>query len=856
MLQTLWQDLRYGLRMMRKTPAFTAIAVLSLALGIGANTALFSLVDAVLLKTLPVKEPDRLVLFNWQAGRPFRISGQRGIFVGGLPPDRRGGSSFHYALFDKMRSVAQDENSPLSDFFSFADLRDLNVVIDGQAEIAETQVVSGGYFAGLGVPALVGRTINQADDDVAAFPVAVISHRYWVERFGADRGVIGKQIKLNQNTFTIVGVTPPSFKGALQVNDYPSISVPIVFEPALLGENAAMARAGKPGAWWLHLMGRLKPGATIDQARDSLNGTFQAEALTMMPAPSKANQAAQIEPKDFPVLVGLNGSRGMWEMRSIYSSSIYLLFGVVGLVLLIACANVANLLLSRAALRGPEITVRLAVGAGRWRLIRQLLTESVLLSLGGGALGVLFALWGKDALSAMGNKHGDFLPSDIDYSLNWRVLGFCLGVSVLTGLFFGLAPAWRATSLNLTSALKESNRGSSSVSRSRLSKLLVVGQVAMSLILLVGAGLVLRTVQKLQTVNVGFNQDNLVVFSLSPGSAGYKDEKLVQFYQRLFERVDAIPEARAATFATIPLLAHYTNNTSLILPNETAQTAADHLTNTEIVRENYFQTMEIPLLRGRGFNAKDDAHSVPVAIVSETLARKFFPNEDPIGKRVGFDDETAGKVEIIGVARDIKYNSQREGDDPLIYMPWLQQRKEIGQMFFAVRSTGESTALVAALRKAVSEVDNSLPLVDVKTQVMQSQGALSEERVFAQLLTFFSVLALALAAIGLYGVMAYSVAQRTNEIGIRLALGAQLGQVLRLVIWQGIKLVLVGLVVGVAGTFALKKVIAGQLFGVTASDPLTLIAVGGLLLLVALVACFIPARRATKVDPLVALRYE
>jgi predicted permease len=855
-MQTLWQDLRYGLRIMRKTPAFTAIAVLSLALGIGANTALFSLVDAVLLKTLPVKEPDRLVLFNWQAGRPFRMSGQRGIFVGGLPPDRRGGSSFHYALFDKMQSVVRDEKSPLSDFFSFADLRDLNVVIDGQAEIAGTQAVSGGYFSGLGVPALVGRTINQADDNAAAYPVAVISHRYWVERFGADRGVVGKQIKLNQNTFTIVGVTPALFKGALQVNDYPSISVPIAFEPVLLGENSGMARAAKPGYWWLHLMGRLNPGATIDQARDSLNGTFQAEALTMMPAPTKANQAAQIEAKDFPVLVALNGSRGMWEMRSVYSSSIYLLFGVVGLVLLIACANVANLLLSRATLRGPEITVRLAVGAGRWRLIRQLLTESVLLSLAGGALGVLFALWGKDALRAMGNKRGDFLPVDVDYSLNWRVLGFCLGVSLLTGLFFGLAPAWRATSLNLTSALKESNRGSSGVSRSRLSKLLVVAQVALSLILLVGAGLVLRTVQNLQAVNVGFNQNNLVVFSLSPGSAGYKDEKLVQLYQRLFERVDAIPDARAATFATIPLLAHYMNNTSLILPNETPQTAAEHMTNTEVVRENYFKTMEIPLLRGRGFNAQDDAHSVPVAIVSETLARKFFPNDDPIGKRVGFDEETAGKVEIIGVVRDIKYNSQREGEAPLIYMPWLQQSKEIGEMYFAVRGTGDPTALVASLRKAVAEVDNALPVVDVKTQVVQSQESLSQERVFAQLLTFFSVLALVLAAIGLYGVMAYSVAQRTNEIGIRIALGAQLGQVLRLVIWQGIKLVLVGLVVGVAGTFALKKVIVGQLYGVTASDPLTLIVVGALLLLIALLACFIPARRATKVDPLVALRYE
>jgi predicted permease len=855
-MHTLWQDLRYGLRMMRKTPAFTAVAVLSLALGIGANTALFSLVDAVLLKTLPVKEPARLVLFNWQAGRAFRLSSTRGIFVGGLPAERRGGSSFHYALFDKMQTEARGEKSPLSDLFAFANLQELNVLIDGQPEVADAQAVSGGYFAGLGVPALVGRTINQTDDDLGAYPVAVISHRYWQQRFGADQAVVGKQIKLNQTTFTIIGVTPPSFKGTLQVNDYPSISVPIAFESVLLGDNAATASGKKPGVWWLHVMGRLKPGATLEQARDSLNGAFQAQALEMMPPPSKANQATQLEPKDFPVLVALNGSRGMWEMRYIYSFSIYLLFGVVGLVLLIACANVANLLLSRAASRRAEITVRLAVGAGRWRLVRQLLTESVLLALCGGAGGVLFALWGKDALQAMGSRNGDFLPFDVTYSLNWRVLVFCLGVSLLTGVLFGLAPAWRATRLNLTSALKESNRGSSSISRSRLSKTLVIVQVAMSLVLLVGAGLVLRTVKNLQAVDLGFNQNNLLVFSLNPESAGYKDEKLIQFYQQLFARLDAIPEARAATFASIPLIAHYTNNTSLILPGETEQTAAEHMTNTQIVRENYFATMEIPLLRGRAFNTHDDGHSPRVAIVSETLARKFFPNEDAIGKRFDFDDDSGGKVEIVGIARDIKYNNQRDDDEPLVYTPYLQSSKEIGQMFFAIRAVGDPTALVASLRQAVSAVDNNLPLVGVKTQVAQSSEALLRDRVFAQLLTFFALLALLLAAIGLYGVMAQSVAQRTHEMGIRIALGAQLGQVLRLVIWQGLKLVLVGLVVGAAGTFALKKVIGSQLYGVTASDPVTFIVVGVLLLLIALLACFIPARRATKVDPLVALRYE
>jgi predicted permease len=850
-MQTLWQDLRYGFRMMRKAPGFTTIAVLSLALGIGATTALFSLLDAVLLKALPVKEPERLVQFNWQAGRVFRTTGMRGIFVGGLPPDRRGGSSFQYRLFEKMR----EQESALSDLFAFASLGNFNVQVDGQAETAEGQVVSGGYFAGLGLQAAQGRTIMEADDDPSATPVAMISHRYWQNRFGADPSVIGKQINLNKITFTIIGVTPPAFTSTMQVGQRPDITVPIAFEPVLESERPMMGVPGKPAMWWVHLMGRLKPGATIEQARESLDSAFQAEALALMPPPRKENEPVEIEAKDYPHLVALPGKVGMWEMRSIYSTTIFILFGVVVLVLLIACANVANLLLARAALRAPEITVRLAVGAGRWRLVRQLLTESALLAIVGGGVGVLFALWGKDALEAMGSR-GDFLPSGVDYTLNWRVLGFTLGVSLLTGILFGLAPAWRATKLDLTSALKESSRTGGGISRSRLSKVLVVAQVAMSLVLLFSAGLFIRTLSNLQRVEVGFNQENLLLFSLRPSSSGYKEEALVQLYQRMFPRLDAIPGARSVTFASIPLIAHYMSNTSLILPGETAKSEAEHLTNTEVVRENYFATMEIPLLRGRGFTEQDDQHAPRVAVVNETLARKFFPDEDPIGKRVGTDEETAGKIEIVGVVRDSKYNSQREEMEPLIYTPWRQESKEIGWMFFSIRAAGDPIALTNAVREAVREVDNNLPVMNVKTQVMQASETLTQERLFASLLSFFGVLAVLLAAIGLYGVMAYSVAQRTQEIGIRMALGAQTGNVMRLVIWQGMKLVLVGLAVGAVGAYALKQLIESQLYGVKANDPTTFAVVGALLVLVALLACYIPARRATKVDPMVALRYE
>ncbi|HXD34186.1 MAG TPA: ABC transporter permease [Pyrinomonadaceae bacterium] len=855
-MYTLLQDLRYGLRMLRKSPGFAGIAILSLALGIGANTALFSSVDAVLLKTLPVKDPERLVLFNWQAGKPFRLTGTRGIFVGGLPPDRRGSSSFQGRLYEKMRDEVKAGQTPLTDLFAFANFWEQNALIDGQAELTKICGVSGGYFAGVGVPARLGRTLTDEDDNVSAPPAAMISHAYWQERFGADPSVVGKQIKLNQNTFTIVGVTPAGFNGTLQVDDRPAITIPIAFEPMLLGENSAVVRRdGKPGSWWLHVMGRMKPGATLEQARDSLNGSFQALALEMMPPPRKQNEKAQIETKDYPVLVALPGARGMWEMRKIYSRTIYLLFGVVGLVLLIACANVANLLLARSASRGGEITIRLAVGAGRRRLVRQLLTESLLLSALGGAVGVLFAFWGKEALSMLGSTRGSFLPPGDEYSLNWRVLGFTVGVSLITGIVFGLAPAWRATRADLTSALKTSTRGSSAITRSRLIKGLVVIQVAMSLVLLVGAGLFVRTLRNLEHVDVGFNQQNLLLFTLNPSIVGYKDQKLAQFYEQLLPRIDAIPGAHLATFGSVPLIAHYMNNTNLILPGETPESAAEHSTNIQVVRENYFATMEIPFIRGRGFSPQDNEKAPLVAIVSETLAKKFFPNDDAIGKRVTMD-RTKKSIEIVGIVRDTKYNSQRDDTEPLFYTPWRQELENVGEMYFSVRVGGDPLSLVPAVREVVRTADVNLPVTRVSTQIQQTRETLTEERTFAGLVSFFGGLALLLAAIGLYGVMAYSVTQRRHEMGIRMALGARAIDVLRLVIRNGASLALVGIVLGLAGAFAATRLMKSLLFGVTATDVTTFVVVSILILLVAVLACYIPARRAAKVDPMEALRYE
>jgi predicted permease len=863
----MFRDLRYGMRALLKNKGFTIVAVLSLALGIGANTALFSVVDAVLLKTLPVTEPERLVLFEWQAGRLFRTNGMSGTSSVPGPPDIKGLSLFRYDVFEKMRQArAQASDSPLSDFFAFAPMGELTAVVDQQAELISGQAVSGGYYAGLKVQPILGRGITDEDEKAGAAPVVVLSHQFWQEQFGARPTVIGQQLKLNKQLFTIIGVTPPAFTGTLQVDYHPAVTIPLASEPLVQGENSRLGTANEPGFWWLNLMGRLKPGATHEQARDSLNGTFQTHALEVMPPPRKANEPAQLDSKDYPRLLVESGSRGMLDTRRIYTPTIYGLFIVVALVLLIACANVANLLLARAALRSAEITVRLAVGAGRWRLVRQLLTESVLLATLGGAVGVLFAFWGKSALLALADKDTGILPNGVDLSLNWRVLVFTLAVSLLTGVLFGLAPAWRATSLDLTTALKQSRRTTGAVSR--LSKGLIVAQVALSLLLLVGAGLFIRTLYNLQQVNLGFNQENLLLFRLQPQQSGYKDERLWQFYQQLFARLDHLPGVRAATFGKVPLIANDNWFNDVLLPGETEQTAGKHETMLQTVRENYFATMEIPLLRGRGFTAQDDQRAPQVAIVNQTFARQFFPNEDVLGKRVTPSGEH--EVEIIGVVADTKYRSQREELKPLLYTPWQQEGAVIGEMSFALRTTGEPTALAATVRQVVRELDSSLPVTEVSTQTARAQATLGQERLSARLLSFFGGLALLLAAIGLSGVLAYSIAQRTNEIGIRMALGAQTANVLRLVVWQGMRLVLLGLFVGALTGYGLQRLLASQyftedawqrqmaqqLYGVTGTDPLTFAVIAGLLTIVALAACWVPARRATKVDPLVALRYE
>ena len=853
-MKSILTDIRFGFRGLLKNPGFTAVAVLTLALGVGANTALFSVVDAMLLKKLPVQDPDQLVLFKASWGQKFSPGSYDGSNMRDPATGLNVGTSFPMQTLTRLRQ----EQGALSDVFGFSPM-DVNFNAGGQAEVVSAQAVSGNYYSALGVPAQIGRTITDADDNFAATPVAVLSHRFWASRFNADPAAVGKQVNINNVAFTIAGVTPPGFTGTAQVGTSQDVSFPIAWEPQINGEQSNLEGAG---VWWLRMMGRLKPGATAAQAEASLAGPFQQSVLEHRALRKTDTGAAlrTLEPADLPKLGVECGSQGEMNMRRWFAPALRLLAGVVGVVLLIACANVANLLLVRASSRRKEIAVRIAVGASRWRLVKQLLTESVLLAAVGGALGVLFAFWIKDGLLIV-TEWGGREMSALSPRLDLRVLGFTLGLSFLTGIIFGILPALRATNVDLTPALKDTGRSSSGIGRSWLSKSLVVVQVSLSVLLLIGAGLLIRTLRNLQHVDMGFNANNVLLFKVDPSLLGYRDEKLADLYQRSFNRLEAVPGVQSVTFSRSPLLAQSSWTSSAYVPGEIGANGKLREDNVKVhsVRENFFNTMEIPLLLGRGLTEQDDARAQRVAVVNQAFAKAHFPNESPIGKRFGFDPDKANDIEIVGLARDAKYTSQRDEIQPTVYQSWRQVLKRMTFATFEVRTTGDPKGSIAGVREAMREVDSNLPLSDIRTQVQQADDTLAMERMFAKLLTLFGLIAQQLAAIGLYGIMAYVVSQRTHEIGIRMALGADRRKVLMMVVRQGMILTVIGIAIGLVAAYVLTKYLeslTSMLFGVKPRDPWTFAVIAVLLVGVALIACLVPARRATKVDPLRALRYE
>jgi putative ABC transport system permease protein len=814
-MENLWQDIRYGLRMLLKAPSISIVATMALALGIGANTAIFSVVNAVLLRPLPFANSATLMTV-WETDS---VRGQN-----------RGTAS--YPNFADWRSQNQS-------FEGLASFHSNDFIMTGRGESARLQgsVVNANLFSLLGVQPILGRGFLPAEDEPGGTGrVVVLSQELFQKRFNADAGVINQSMTLDGESYTIVGVMPQAFQ------------FPVQNEPVDLWTTVSGDREGKEpitdqrGAHFLKVIGRLKTGVTKEQA--------QADLTTI---------AARLE-KQYPDKNLHRGVRIETALESLVGDirpALLILLGAVACVLLIACANVANLLLARAMTRHKEMAIRSALGASRLRVIRQLLTESVLLSLAGGGLGLLLAVWWSDLLVSLGR---DTIPRALQVGLDWRVLGFTLVVSLLTGLSFGLVPALQTSRTDLTESLKEGGRGSGEgARRNRTRGVLVISELAIAVVLLVGAGLLIQSLWRLRHVNPGFEPQNVLTFSVAVPDVRYKPEKQAQFFQDLSTHIRSLPGVQSAG-AVIPLPLGG-DRFSLSFETEGRPVPKGDQPSADFfcIGPGYFKSLGIPLTKGRIFDDRDQHKSPQVIIVTDSFARQFFPGEEAIGKRIKpgistFEDEKSSMREIVGVVGDIKSQNLSAEPKPTFYVP--QTQVPFNQMTVVVKTSGDPHSLVTAVNREVGSMDKELPVFQVKTMDEYLSASVASPRFNTTLLSIFAAVALVLTIVGLYGVMSYSVAQRTNEIGIRMALGAQTRDVLGLVVKQGFKLVLIGLGTGLVGSFALMRVIASLLFGVTTKDPFTFAAVAGLLAIVALLACYLPARRASRVDPMEALRYE
>ena len=843
-------DLKHAYRMLMQSKGWTLVVLLSLAIGIGATTALFTAVNGLLLQTIPIREPESLVVLKWSGrNNMVRSSSDYGFSM------QHNGQNVRSTFSNNVYLQLKAANQTMTDLIAGTSLESFNFASGGSSEIATSFGVSGNYFKVLGVSAQLGRTIEESDDRPGAELVAVISHTFWQRRFASDRSVVGTTVRLNNIPVTLIGVLPPSFIGIQRMAENSrDVFVPFMQEPQLVnpsqpgpqGAPPAKPRVEEPTNWYLQIAGRLKPGVTLEQVKGNLAGPFEQAARGGMAAfeaslteEQRKLQRNQRDGDAVPELLVLSGARGIYDLDRTSTRSASVLSAIVVLLLLIVCANVANLLLSRAAARYREVSVRLSMGASRRRLVRQLLTESLLLSGTGGALGIVLGYWSKR-----------LLPFGQNTTIDAQVLAFVAGISMLTGLTFGLIPALRATQVDLASAMKENSR-SVVGTRTWLSKALLVTQVAVSVMLLIGAGLFVRTLQNLRSVDIGFNAGNILMFRVNPALNRYSQERTNQLYERMQASLEALPGVRSVSFTRNALLSGSTSITGIYKQGQTEKEAKDIYYMA--VAPKFFATMQIPILAGRDFDERDVANPDASAIINETAARKYWPNENPIGQRIGQNIEESGKTEIIGIIRDTKYDSVRDAAPATMYTPIRAGTRSLTVM---VRTATDPASLTETVRSAMQQVDPDVPMTGITTQSEQVNGRFAQERLFALAYSLFGVLALLLACIGLFGLMSYSVSRRTNEIGIRMALGAQRAGVVGMVLRESMLMVLIGVFVGLAGAIAGGRFVESVLFGLSTTDALTISGAIAVTALVSLLAGYLPARRAARVDPMVALRYE